>query len=327
MLRSVNEIRARIEDICRRYGASDEETKIFADVLVEAELRGRPTHGLNRVKGICRLIQSRTPGQPEIVEERGPLVRIDGNDQSGYIVARFMTDHAVETARREGHALVGVRNTRHCGMLGYYAASVAQNNLIALCFADCAPMVAPWGAAEPVLGTNPVAAAFPARPYPILIDMGTCAVTYGALDRARRTGRKLPEKCALDADGHFTTDPEEVRTVLPFGEHRGSALGLLVQLLSGVVVGAAAIPNTHTDYGLFMLAMRPDLFAPPEHYESGVKELIGRIKSARPICAGVEILIPGERAFREREQRLNEGIEVSDAQWAELEALALRREG
>ena len=321
MKRKVEDIRTLLERIFQRHGATPDEAGIFADVLIEAELRGRPTHGLNRAKGICRTLETRPPGRPEILEERGPLVRVDGGDQSGYLVASLMVDHAVRVARAHGHALVGARNTRHCGMLGYYAGRIAQEGLVALTMADCGPMVAPWGAAEAILGTNPIAAAFPHRPHPVLIDMGTCAVTYGAIDQARRTGRPLPERSALDANGNSTTDPQRVAVILPFGGHRGSALALLIQLFSGLLVGAAAIPPGRTNYGIFLLAMKPDLFASDEHYEKQLEHLIERIKSATPLHPETEILIPGERAFREREQRLKNGIELSRKMEKELGAL------
>ena len=89
----------------------------------------------------------------------------------------------------------------------------------------------------------------------------------------------------------------------------------MVQLLAGAFVGAAAVPAERRDYGLFMLAMRPDLFAPREHYEAGVREVVRRIKSVKRMAGRTEVLIPGERAFRERDRRLREGIEISDEQW------------
>jgi len=318
MKRPAEEVRKLIEKACRGRGASDHEAKLFADVLIEAELRGRPTHGLNRLSGILKWLDGRAPGAPEIVEERGPLLIIDGHDQSGYLVAAFMADEAARVAQEQGHALVGCRNTRHCGMLGYYAARAAAAGVIALMFADCSPLVAPWGGAESVLGTNPLAAALPHEPYPILIDMGTSATTYGALDVARRTGRPAPEGAVLDEEGRPTTNPDAVHTILPLAGHKGYALGLLVQLLAGPVVGATAVPADHRDYGIFMLALRPNLFASGDHYEAGVGHLIETIKSSRKMPGCQEILIPGERAFREREERLREGIEISDDIWATL---------
>lgn len=311
MRHNVNQLRTRLEHIFQTHRATADEAAVFADVLIEAELRGRPTHGLNRVKGICQTLDKRPHTMPEIRAERGPLVQIDGAGQSGYLVANLMATHAIRVAHTEGHALVGARNTTHCGMLGYYTARIAQNGLIALAMADCAPMITPWGAADAVFGTNPISAAFPHKPWPILVDMGTCAVTYGALDQARRTGQQIPEHSALDADGNLTTDPHRAAVVLPFGGHRGSALALLIQIFSGIIVGADAMPRSGENYGIFLLALKPDLFAPPEHYNSGIAQIINAVKSARPLQANTEALIPGERAFRERTRQIKEGIEIS----------------
>lgn len=321
MKRSVEKIRSTLQAVFKASGASGDEAALFADVLVEAELRGRPTHGLNRVGSILGFLKDRPVGTPRVVVRRGPMVRIDGGDQSGYLVAAFAADVAASTAAEQGHALVGVRNTRHSGMLGYYADRIVRRDLVALVCANCSPMVAPWGAAEAVMGTNPIAAAFPASPHPILIDMGTAAITYGALDYARRTGQAVPEGCIINSEGQPTTDPNDVGTILPFGRHRGSALSLMVQLLSSAVVGAAGIPENHTDYGIFMLAMKPDLFAPRDSYDDAVRQIVNRVRSAKPRSPGIQVLVPGERAYREREKRLNEGIDVADSQWQELTGL------
>ena len=322
MLKRADELRSLLGRAFCAHGADNDTALLYADVLVEAELRGRSTHGLNRTDGILTMLAKRRPGKPEIVTERGPLVHIDGRGQSGYVVADMMADVAARVATKEGHALVGARNTRHCGMLGYYANRVADQDVIGLMFADCCPLVAPWGGAEAVLGTNPIAAAFPWEPHNILIDMGTSATTHGAIDWARRNGFEAPPESAVDAEGRFTTDPNAVHALLPFGRHKGYALGLMVQLLAGAVVGAAGVPDGHTDYGLMLVAVRPDLFAPREHYESQIAGLIRRLKSV-PLMAGhTEILIPGERAFRERERRLRHGIEVPEERLRAIEALA-----
>jgi len=322
MRRPAAEVRALVEKACHARGASGDEAAIFADVLVEAELRGRTTHGLSRLPGLLESLKGHTPGTPEIVEERGPLLVVDGRDRSGYLVGAFLVDEAVRVARSQGFALAGARNTRHCGMLGYYASRAAEQDTIAVMCADCSALVAPWGGTSPVLGTNPIAAAFPSEPAPILIDFGTSATTYGALDQARREGRPVPEGAALDAEGRPTTDPGRVRTILPMAGHKGYALGLLVQLLSGVLVGAAAVPSGYRDYGLFLLAMQTDLFAPRDRYDAGVRDLIRQIKAVPRRQGFDEILIPGERCFRERSERLKSGIEIGDAFWKELVRLA-----
>jgi LDH2 family malate/lactate/ureidoglycolate dehydrogenase len=207
-------------------------------------------------------------------------------------------------------------------MLGYYSDRAAKRGVVALVMADCCPLMAPWGGMEPVLGTNPISAAFPWKPHPILIDLGSAAITQGDVDRARRADGEIAPESAVDTDGRFTTDPDAVHTLLPFGRHKGYALGLLVQLLSGPLVGAAGVPDDRRDYGLFCVAVRPDLFAPVERYETQVGALVERIKSARTMEGVEEILIPGERAFRERTRRVREGIETTEDRLRQIEAMA-----
>ena len=322
MIIPADALRARLELVFRAHGAAKQEASLFAEVLTEAELRGRSTHGLNRVEGLVKWLRGREPGRPEIVEERGPLVRIDGNDQSGYLVASAMVEAAVRVGHDEGFALVGARNARHAGMMGYYVGRVAERGLVALMMADCCPLMAPWGGAESVLGTNPIAAAFPRSPHPILIDLGTSATTQGAVSHARLTGGVLPPDSAVDAEGRVTTDPNAVHTLLPFGRHKGYALSLMVQLLAGVVTGATGVPDDYSDYGHLLLAIRPDLFGTREHYERETDEIVRRLKACRKMEGHAQILIPGERAYRERARRLREGVEISQQDFDDLVALA-----
>ena len=318
----VDELRARMEAALIQHGAIAEHARIVADVLVEAELRGRPTHGLMRLPGILKVCDSGPSEEPVILEEDGPRVLVDGRDHLGYVVGFRMAEKAVEVAKREKTAVVACRNTRHCGMLGYYVSWMAERGVVGLAFAHCCPLMAPWGGAEPVLGTNPIAAAFPAEPHPILVDLGTSATTYGAAALARQEGRRIPAGTALDKAGNPTDDPAEVRegALLSFGEHKGYALAVMVQLLAGALTGAASVPETHRDYGILLIGFRPDAFTSDDAYAAGVRELWDRLKSARRRKGFDEILLPGERAYRERERRLREGVDVAEELWRGLES-------
>ena len=309
-----------MEDALVRHGASAPDARIVADVLVEAELRGRPTHGLMRLPGILKVYDSGPRQGPRIVEEKGPRVLFDGCDNLGYVVGFRMAEKAVDVAKREKVAIVAGRNTRHCGMLGYYVSWMADRGIAGLAFAHCCPLMAPWGGAESVLGTNPIAAAFPADPHPILVDLGTSATTYGAARLAQQEGRRIPPGGALDRDGNPTDDPQKVGegTLLPFGGPKGYALGVMVQLLAGAFTGAGAVPETHRDYGILLMGFRTDAFTDVEKYAAGVRELTERVKSARRVKGFDEILLPGERAYRERERGLREGIDVPDNLWNDI---------
>jgi len=310
--------------ILTRHGLGRANAATVADILVEAELRGRATHGLLRVPAIAASGKARRRPRPRIARQSSTYAYLDGDEELGYLVAHRCAEIAIRKAKSHKFALVGAKNTKHTGMLGYYVSMAAEKGLVALAFSNCSPMVAPWGGAERVFGTNPLAFAFPAKP-PILIDMSTSATTMGEILKAKRTGGGLKAGAAVDADGKPTRSPDRARegAILPFGEHKGYGLSLAVQLLSGAFVGAAAIPEPGTDYGFLYLAMARDIFAPRRHYRKGVTELVERIKSSRKASGSTEILIPGERAHRDRQKRLKEGIDVDEDLMAELEELAL----
>ena len=312
MIQPVAELRELASRALRSGNVPEAEAVVVVEALLEAELRGRPTHGLLRLPGIIRRFGGRGPTQASIVAEGGCWLRVDGGDGIGYVVAQRAVEWAGERARRHGLCLVGVRRATHCGMLGYYTGQLAADGLVALMMADCGAMVAPFGATSAVLGTNPVSIAFPHDPFPVLIDMGTSAATFGDVLVALREGRLLPEGAAYDASGQPTRDPAQARqgALRPFGGHRGSALALAVQLLSGALVGADALPTRGVNYGLFLLAIDPGTFGERGAFDAGVSAVVEAV------------LVPGERAWRERERHLQEGVDVPQELLEELTSLA-----
>ena len=317
------QVRETIGRILRPRGLSAEDAAIVADVLTEAELRGRPTHGLMRLPGIANAATEAAAIKSELVVDRGPCACIDAKHQLGYLACHRGATEAIARARQHGFALVGVRNTRHMGMLGYYVDLIARAGIVGIAFADCVPLVAPHGGIDKVLGTNPIAAAFPAQPHPIVIDLATSATTLGDVMISQRRGDSMSPGLALDKHGRPTTDPAEVRpgALLPLAGHKGYALALMAQLLSGALIGAAGQPLRYEDYGTLFIAVRPDVLGSDEQYRAETEKLIRAIKSSRPAEGVAEILLPGERAYRDRDRRLREGILVEEKLWAELQHL------
>ena len=323
MLRSAKNLREMSEKALVKAGAPEDEARIIGDCLIEAELRGRPTHGLIRLPGIVRRAKQRAGKKPKIIKDEGHFLHLHGQGGIGYVTAFYAMKLAMERAREKGICLVGVCNATHCGMLGYFVWMAAQEDLVGVMTADCGPMMAPYGGCESVLGTNPIAFGIPAMHFPIIIDMGTSAITYGDLAIARRRGKKIPAGVALDSYGNPTTDPEEARagTLLPFGGHKGYCFGLLVQILSGAFVGAATIPEGGRNYGYFLEVINPEIFTAIDVFKKEMAELVKTVKAVRPLPGFARVLIPGERAAEEREKRLAQGIEIDDALTAELEGL------
>ncbi len=303
------------------------QAEIVTDILLEAELRGRKTHGFIRLPGIKSRYQKSTDGHVQdirIAKESGHWALIDGGDNLGYLVAHHAMNVAIERAKTYGSSLVGVYNTSHCGMAGYYANMAQEEDLIGIMMADCLPRIAAWGGVESILGTNPISVAIPTNDIPILLDMSTASITNGDLLVAMRSGELIPEGLAFDPDGNPTIDPALALkgSVLPFGGHKGYGLALIIQLLAGALVNAAIIPPPGTNYGILLTVIAPSIFMPADEFKQRATELVNRVKNSKRTPGVEEILVPGERAWRERTQRLETGIELDDELVSQLQAPA-----
>ena len=320
----VDQIRMLSYRALANNGLSVDEARTVTDVLVEAELRGRKTHGLIRISGVIQRRASKDTMPIQILRENVCYALLDGGDNLGYLVAHRCVEIAIAKAKQTGVAIVGANNLGHTGMMGYYVSMMAERQLIGLGVCDCMPRIVPWGGIDAIFGTNPIAIGIPAPDkYPIVIDLSTAALTMGDIALVEKRGERIPAGRALDRAGHFTDDPAEARkgSVLPFGEHKGYALALAVQIFSSVLVGADVMPKPGKNYGVCFIAFDPTAFVAMEDFQRDASELIQAIKASRKMKGVEEILIPGERAYREREQRLEEGVELDDTLYKELSAL------
>lgn len=297
----------------RRHGAPPDHAEIIADVLLEAELRGKETHGLIRLEGIAARYSKDEMGEIKVVKRTGSHLLIDGGNNPGYVVAYLAAQRAIDIARREGSAIVGAMNTNHCGMLGYYADMIRKEDLIGIATCNCYPFTTPLGGTEPVFGTNPVAVGIPtAKEPPLLFDASLASLTIGRMLIQRERGEPLPEGLAYDGEGNPTTDPAEARAVIPFGGHKGYGLMLISQILTTALLGAPITPPRGRDYGILIMAINPEIFVPIDRFKEEVSKLIERVKSSRKADGVEEILIPGERSWRVRQRKLKEGVDVDE---------------
>ena len=317
---SVDDARKLAETFLTESGMSEADASIIADILLEAELRGRKTHGFIRLSGIKNRYEQGDRTDIRVDKEEGLCVRIDGGNQPGYLVAYRAMEIAIERAKQNGAGIIGVYNTSHCGMAGYYVDMARKTDIIGLIFADCLPRITPEGGTEAILGTNPIAVGIPSNTAPILFDMSTAAITNGDLLVAMREEIPIPEGIAFSSEGEPTTDADAALkgSVRPFGGHKGFGLALITQILTGALVNAATIPPPGANYGLLIIAIDPISFVPLEQFKTEVDTLIARVKENRRETGITEILIPGERAYRQRETHLANGIDLDDTLLSQL---------
>jgi delta1-piperideine-2-carboxylate reductase len=308
-----------------RQDATDAE--LIADHLIDCELRGLPYGGLARAISIAERIERngdcRRPMR--ILHETPVSARLDGGDNIGYVVAHRATTFAIEKAEAAGIAMVGASDTWYTGMLSYYAEMAAARGLVSMIASNASPWVAPHGATEGRLGTNPICFGFPSADDPIIFDAGTSAIIHAEVTLARRLGHDLPQKdlqapVAFDRDGLPTRDPVAALAgaFATWGGHKGSGLGIAVQLL-GILAGSPAIPPELAGFGYLIVAMRPDLMGPGETFRENVSAFANAVRSARPLAGGSPVRMPFDRSRRERQRRLAENaIEVPDVLFAQL---------
>ena len=325
---SVAEARALALAALHGIGYNEADAAILADHMLDAALCGYEYAGLPKILQVAANPKRQRPVAPiQPLHETPVSTLFDGGNQSGMLTLHHATDVAIAKARTHGFALIGVTNSWMSGRSAYYVERIARAGLIALHTAGTASLVAPPGGTRAAVGTNPIAFGFPTEGEPLVIDLSTAAFPGTELDFYALLGLTLPGDVALDGTGAPTIDPAAAKhgALLPFGGaaamHKGFALALAMQAL-GVLAGSGF--NAAKDYGYLLVVMRPDLLLPLDQFKRELSATLARIKAV-PRQAGVDqIRLPSERAFRERERALREGIAIDRVVHDALLALASR---
>jgi LDH2 family malate/lactate/ureidoglycolate dehydrogenase len=321
---AVDEARALGERALESLGFAADEARVITDHLIDSALCGYDYIALPRVLTIAedpRTRQERT--SIKVVRETKLSLLLDGGNHTGYYAVHHATERAIDKARAEGVAIVGLHNSYLSGRNAYYLEMIARAGLVGIHIASALPVVLPHGGMRAALGTNPLAMGFPSRRGPVIFDMGTASMMRSEVIFHSRIRRELPEGIALDAAGHPTRNADEALRggILPFGGHKGYGLSFAIQAMC-LLAGAALPRNQVQDYGFLFVVFDPELLIPADQFQSQVEELI-RVVKATPLRPGhSEILIPSERAFREREKRRKKGLELAQPVYEKLVAMA-----
>ena len=313
---------------------SAEDAQIFADALVDADLHGVSTHGLSRLNIYLRrielgLIDPRA--ELQVDQQKGAILALDAGNGVGQVQAVKALELMIPIAEKNGIAAATIRNSQHFGALSYYCNRAAERGCVLLAMTNCEPSMSPAGGADAFFGTNPIAASFPTgKGFPIKIDLSTSAIARGNIIAAAKKNEAIPLGWALDADGQPTADPQKalVGTVLTMAGHKGYALALLVELLSGALSGAAVGPEIGSMYknldrkqnvGHFFCLLHIDAFMDYAEFIRRVDETIDRLKAGRKMAGIEEILVPGERSYKKASENARIGIPIGPETWKELE--------
>jgi LDH2 family malate/lactate/ureidoglycolate dehydrogenase len=301
----------------QRIGFNAEESSTITTSLIDAELCGYPALGLARILTIAEHVNFKKPRTAIRVEHETPVsARMDGGNYPGLYAVYRATELAIEKAKTNRFAVVGIRNCWMSGRSAYYVEKIALAGFASVHFASSGGLVAPLGGKKAVLGTNPIAFGLPGDPHPLVLDIATSATNNGDVILAGRLNQSLPDGVAIDAVGNPTRDPAAAiaGSILTFGGakdgHKGFGLSLMTQAV-GLLAGAPITHGKVADFGFVFIVFDPELLMPLPQFKQYLSTLLTEIK-ATPLQPGVsEIRVPSERAFAERERRRGEGFTMT----------------
>ncbi|MGM0550816.1 MAG: Ldh family oxidoreductase [Bacteroidota bacterium] len=315
------ELKTFIIDIFSKIGCKREDAQTLAEVLVAAELRGIPSHGMMRVKdyiGMWEAERINVDPKPAIVHETPSTATVDGDSAYGMVAAKYAMQVAMDKAKTCGTGWVATNNSNHFGIAGYYSMMALEEDMIGIAMTNANALVAPTLSKSRLLGTNPIAVAIPAKKHPAFIaDFATSPIARGKLAIMGKKGEVAPEGYVQDADGKPSTDPDIITrggAILPLGSdyahgsHKGYCMSALVDIFSAVFSGANFGPfvppqvpylplkeeKVGTGLGHFFGAMRIDAFQSADVLKERMDTWIDTFKAAKPAEGQERVYIPGE---------------------------------
>ena len=312
-----------IVNIFRKNKLSHHHALICTKALINAEQVGAHSHGLSRLKMYCDRIKKKLINpKPKIKIKKisQSISHIDANNSIGFVAADIGIKQAIKNAKKTGIGLVGIKNSGHYGLSGYYAEQAVKKNLVVFCFTNAPPALAPHGAKKSLFGTNPICFGTPtSSKIPFILDSSVSVINRGKIRVAAKTGKKIPEGVALDKFGKPTTDAKKALAgvQLPIGGFRGSGLAWMVDILSGVITGSnhgGKVKDPFDDFtgpqniGHLFITFKPNLFV--GNYNQRIKENIKRIKKLPKLKGVKEILYPGQNKFKRYKKNINKGINI-----------------
>jgi ureidoglycolate dehydrogenase (NAD+) len=320
---SADALRRFVARVLTWGGARADEAALVADALVSADLRGVHSHGVVRTRIYLERLRAgsiRSGAMFTVIRDLGPTLLADAGAGFGIVAAVRAMDLAVERAQRHGVGVAGVRNSNHCGMLAYFVLRAVSRGAVGIALSNADAQVAPWGARARYFGTNPLSVGIPAAREPaVVLDMATSEVAHGRIHAAALRGEQIPLTWALGRDGRPTTDPHEALrgALLPFGGPKGSGLGLVVDVLAGLLTGAASGPDVvplyesterQQDVGHLMVAIWPDAFCGADVFCERVDRLVREVRALPAVDSHERVWLPGEIESHRFEQYAKQGI-------------------
>ena len=329
-------------DVFAAFGFDEEQNEQICDVLLTADLYGIESHGMQRMvryhKGIEKG-QIHLDAKPEIVFETPMSAVIDGHSGMGQLVSVFAMQKAIEKAEACGVGIVSVRESNHYGIAGYYAQMASKRGLIGFSCTNSEAIMVPTFGRQAMIGSNPIAVAVPADPYPFLFDSSTTVVTRGKLEMYNKMGKPLPDGWALNQNGEPSSDAPDVLAsivsksgggIMPLGgstevlgSHKGYGYGMIAELFSSIL--SQGVTSDHcctfddkTGICHGFAAINPAMFGNPDDIKQHFSNYLESLRNSPKAEGAQQIYTHGEKEVMAQEDRRKNGIPVNDGTMIEL---------
>ncbi|MDR7855283.1 ureidoglycolate dehydrogenase [Tissierella sp.] len=320
------ELKKLMKDKFVKAGLSDEHSDKVAEILTWADARGIHSHGAVRVEYYSeRIAKGGINTNPNFrFEATGPSSGMyHGDNGNGFVAATNAMEEAIKMAKESGVAVVGIKNISHSGSLGYYVEMAADNDLVAISLCQSDPMAVPYGGSEPYYGTNPIAFGVPTSDgRKVIFDMATTVQSWGKILVARSKKEPIPSDWAVDEHGNSTTDSTKVNALLPISGAKGYGLMMMVDVLSGVMLGLPFGKHVSSmyddlskgrDLGQLHIVIDPSRFIDIDMFKENMSKVLTELSEVKPAPGFDKVYYPGERGLLRKEKYENTGgIEIVD---------------
>lgn len=309
----------------QKAGLKKEHADITSEILVHADYRGVHSHGAMRVEYYSeRIAKGGINTNPEFkFTKTGPCSAVfEGDNGIGFVACKLAMEEAIKMAKENGIAVVGVKSISHSGALSYYVKQAAEENLIGLSVCQSDPMVVPYGGSKPYYGTNPIAFAAKGKDGRILmIDLATTVASWGKILHARSKNEAIPEDWAVDSEGNPTNDPFKVNALVHIAGAKGYALAMLVDILSGVLLGlpygdkVTSMYEDLTEYrnlGQLHIVIDPKYFTDLDLFQENITNTMNDINNMEPAPGFSDVRYPGQSSTLREAAYAKDGIEIVD---------------
>ncbi len=335
---SIENLKQFAKSVLMKLNLSEKDAYIIADSLTYASSRGIDSHGIIRLPYyIERLKIGGTKRNPciNIISEHNGIVLVDGDNGMGQVVGFYASTLAIQKAEEYGISIVVAKNSSHYGAASFYTTNIAKNQKIGMTASNTTPVMTAWGGAERLIGNNPFSIVIPYRDNRfIVLDIAMSRVAGGKVRYYAKNNESIPKGWIVDSEGRDTTNPNDLPnggSLLPFGEHKGFGLAIMLELLTGGLTHGAMLssvnswlkkPDIPTSMSQLFIAIDFKKIIEEELFYRQIDILIDEIKNSK-IAPGFEkIYIPGEIESEIEERRKIQGIPITPEIYSDLRKLS-----